>query len=115
IITGKLDPNSFFENKLNVLALENQLAIAKVQIENQQRLLNFADSELKEAKLNIKQLLKIVEKGISATDQAEYNINVDVSPTISQGNKSKALGAKSSDISGDFSGNIITGNANKLS
>ncbi|GBC62947.1 hypothetical protein DENIS_3931 [Desulfonema ishimotonii] len=78
VLTGKMTPEEFTDDKLLVMDLKNQLTFASAQIENQRRMLDFQSAEHKKKDFHIETLLTIISRGLNTTPVN----HVTVSPVI---------------------------------
>ncbi len=72
VITGKMAPEEFTDDRLLIHDLKNELRIAHHRIESQKELLAYQNEDMRKKDIRIDRFLDIMEKGI----QAPVNMNV---------------------------------------
>lgn len=74
VVTGKMTPEEFTDDPIEIIKLQNHLDIARVQIENQKRLLQYQDDQIKKKDIRIDKFLTFMETAL----QGDHNINVSI-------------------------------------
>lgn len=98
VITGKMTPEEFTNDKLLILELKSQITLAKAQIENQKQMLEFqkvvANDHIEQQAIHIDKLFSLIGEAIQGR-----SICIDVSPTIKDIGNSKQNVTAGNDVS----------------
>lgn len=74
VISNKMNPEDFLENRIHILELKQELKIAKVRLEQKQELLEYTKNDLKEARLETKELISLIGQSIQNTKNSSSDI-----------------------------------------
>ncbi len=87
VVTGKMTPEEFTDDKLLKIELEGKLNQAKMEVENQKLLLQYQEEQLKKKDIRIDRFLDVVEAGLSRPVNINTGDSIDID---SDGNVSVA-------------------------
>ncbi len=83
VVTGKISPEEYTDDKLLLIDLKHELRSAFVRIESQRELLEYQDKQITKKDKQIDGFLNVVGAAFKNSEQSQFNINLSPNITVS--------------------------------